>query len=305
MPNQCDVLITGGYFCDMIFTGLNQMPCIGTDVFCNEFDMVPGGCYYSALALHRLGLNTAWLCDIGNDIFSKYILDQAKQQNLNVSNFRHYDEPRRFIASSLSFQEDRSIVSFCDKPYRMPSEKEIINLQPRLVLLPGVDCCLHINDYQTAKKQFGSIIVMDCQHTQLTMSDDGVVDALKCVDVFIPNEKEATEFTGETDVFRALDRLSEIIPAVIIKRGSKGAIARQGNELIEVPAIKVEVKDTTGAGDNFNAGAIYAILNNLELELVLRFGNIVGGLSVTTTGAPSLRSVDEITIVAKGYPSYC
>lgn len=123
--------------------------------------------------------------------------------------------------------------------------------------------------------------------------------------MFIPNEKEATEFTGETDVFRALDRLSEIIPAVIIKRGPKGAIARQGNELIEVPAIKVEVKDTTGAGDNFNAGAIYAILNNLELEMVLRFGNIIGGLSVTTTGAPSIRSVDEITIVAKEYPAYC
>jgi sugar/nucleoside kinase (ribokinase family) len=148
-------------------------------------------------------------------------------------------------------------------------------------------------------------LFMDCQHTKLTLDSPGVKEALQGVDIFAPNEGEALAFTGESDVFRALDSLAEIVPAVVIKRGGKGAIARRERDTWQVPAIRVEVKDTTGAGDSFNAGFLYAYLKNLSMEECLRYGNITGGLSVMNTGPMQCLDINSVHEMAKNYQNYC
>jgi len=93
------------------------------------------------------------------------------------------------------------------------------------------------------------------------------------------------QLTGAATVEQALARLAELTPLVIVKRGAEGAIAGLDGGVVQVPAIPVEVVDTTGAGDCFNAGFLYGYLRGASLETCLRAGNICGGLSTRPSEA--------------------
>ena len=88
MASDHDVLLLGSYYCDLIFNGLPELPRLGLDLFGTEFDIVAGGCYRTSTALKRLGLRAAWLCDFGDDLFSRVVLDMAERDGLDTSLFR-------------------------------------------------------------------------------------------------------------------------------------------------------------------------------------------------------------------------
>ena len=60
MPD-CDVLILADYFCDIVITGLPEPPRLGADLFGEGMDIVPGGAYILATAMHRLGVRARWM----------------------------------------------------------------------------------------------------------------------------------------------------------------------------------------------------------------------------------------------------
>ena len=299
-----DVVVTGSYFCDMIYTGLPEVPRLGADIFSTHFDMVPGGTYYIVKILHKLGLKAGWICDFGNDFFSEFILSNARKDGLDTSLSRFVAEPRRVVASSFSFKQDRGFVSYEDQPFKQPTQAELEMFTTRAMLIPGISDWKIVPTIQQLNNRKDMLIYMDCQHSSETIHTPGLRDALSHVDIFAPNECEALQFTGEDNIQCALDILAEVVPLVLLKRGSKGALIRQGRELIEVPAIKVEVKDTTGAGDSFNAGFVYAYLHQMELVDCLRFGNIIGGLSVTATGPLKCPDMDQIDRMIKNYQDF-
>lgn len=304
-PRQSyDIIVAGSYFCDMVFTGLPEMPRTGADIFASHFDMVPGGTFYIVLILHRLGLNVGWMTDFGNDLFSQFVLNEATKAGIPTELSHRFDEPRRFVAASFSFQHDRGFVSYEDAPVRKRSYEELSQLDFRCFLSPGIDDWKSVELFDRLPNRRTFTLFMDCQHTDLKLDTPGMVEALSRVDIFAPNECEALAFTGEKDVFHALDRLAEVVPMVMIKRGGKGVIARQGKSKWEVPSIRVQVKDTTGAGDSFNAGFLYAHLKGFSMEECLRYGNITGGLSVTNAGPMQCVDIEQVHEMARNYGKY-
>jgi sugar/nucleoside kinase (ribokinase family) len=81
---------------------------------------------------------------------------------------------------------------------------------------------------------------------------------------------------------------------VVIKLGQQGAIAQVNGELVHVPALKVNVLDTTGAGDIFNTGFMYGYLRGETLERCLMYGNICGGLSTTGYGVSNVPTAEQV-----------
>jgi sugar/nucleoside kinase (ribokinase family) len=131
----------------------------------------------------------------------------------------------------------------------------------------------------------GMRIFMDGQVARGTsISDPDVKAAIGSVNVFAPNRKEALQLTGETDVDSALRRLSGLAQTVIIKLGPDGAVAVREGTVVHVPGIPTAVVDTTGAGDNFDCGFLYGLLNEYPLEDCLRCGNFCGSRSTTAHG---------------------
>ena len=132
-PGSYDVLLLGSYFCDLIFTGLPGVPRLGADLFGTEFDMVPGASYRTALACRRLGLRAGWLCDFGTDFFSRFVLDMAAQDGLDMSLFRHHPVPVRRVSAAFSFVHDRGFES----GYSVAIQLQSIRLQMRHVAEPN------------------------------------------------------------------------------------------------------------------------------------------------------------------------
>jgi sugar/nucleoside kinase (ribokinase family) len=104
--------------------------------------------------------------------------------------------------------------------------------------------------------------------------------ALGATDVFLPNAAEACRIAGEDEPAQALAALARRIGTVVVKLGAEGAIARRGDEAVQVSAPSVHAVDATGAGDSFTAG----FLHGGSLEEALRLGVACGALSTRSLG---------------------
>ena len=103
----CDVLVVGEYFCDMIFSGLSDVPQPGAEFFAEGLSVRPGGCYTSALALTRLGIASAWAADFGTDIFSRIVLSEAEQDGIDARAFHRLDVPAQRVSAAFSHRGER------------------------------------------------------------------------------------------------------------------------------------------------------------------------------------------------------
>jgi sugar/nucleoside kinase (ribokinase family) len=118
------------------------------------------------------------------------------------------------------------------------------------------------------------------------MNNPYLAPALAQADDFLPNEDETSALAQDAETLRRFVR-----GTLIVKRGARGASA-YANPVMDIPAIPVQVVDTTGAGDAFNAGYIYARrIRGEPLAAALRFAVVCGAQAVTqiggATNAPS------------------
>lgn len=286
-PSPCDILVLSEYFCDLIFTGLPEPPRLGADLFSQALEIAPGGAYILTTALHRLGVRARWMARFGNDLFSQFVLQEARKEGLDQTLFKIYDQPLRSVSASFSFVQDRGFISYWDTFPECHPEAVIAEQRPRWVVnAPFGDyeeSCSLIDLIHT----HGGRVYVDCQYTTLTLDVPGLADILRKVDVFAPNQSEACQLTGEDDPAKAAARLAAYCPLAVVKAGGQGAYAQCGEQRWHAPALPVEVVDTTGAGDSFNAGFLAGMLQGLPVETCLRYGNICGGLSVTQRGGAS------------------
>lgn len=292
-----DVLLLGDYCCDMIFTGLSELPNLGVDVHGTGFDMAPGGAYITVHALHRLGLHTGWVTDFGNDSFSQFVLDAAHEVGVNTALCRIHDQSYRIISVVFSLPEDRGFITYYDPLTPLPPADDLIEQhRPRVLLLTDFRLGKDNPDLIAAARQNGTTVYLDSQFTTATLDSPGVRETLVTVDIFAPNASEALQLTGQASVEDALACLAEFTPTVIIKNGGEGALMQIGSQVFSASAIvAVDVVDTTGAGDCFNAGFIFARLQGESPEMCLLYGNISGGLSTTVrggiAGAPTAQQI--------------
>jgi sugar/nucleoside kinase (ribokinase family) len=281
-----DVFVAGDYCLDLIFTGLAGFPRLGREVVGTGFEMTPGGCYNSVLALHRLGLHVVWAVDFGSDDFSRFIYDRARSDALDESLFVHHPGPLRRVTVVLSYPQDRAFVAFYDPGPRLPAAgRRLTQVNARLGLIPGFYSGPLLTAGARLLHRRGMQIFMDGNTNQaVDLSRRQVRAALRSVDLFLANELEACSMTGADRVEAALRALGSVSPRVVIKAGARGAYALDGDEILHAPAIDVEALETTGAGDCFNAGFIRAWLDGRPMRECLRWGNIVGGLSTLGVG---------------------
>jgi len=297
MSQRLDVLLTGCYTLDIIFTGLPDMPRLGSEVFASGFDILPGGAFNTAYALNQLGIRTGWVCDFGNDFASRFVLQATAEAGIDHGFFRIHESSRRFVTVALSFPHDRAFVSFVEGYEKILPIDDITRSRPRWLMLPHLYYGPQAMEGFAAARRGESRLFMDCQSVDVTLRTPGVAEALGAVDAFAPNETEALALTGADTVENALDQLADIAPLVVIKRGPQGAIAKEGRKTVKDPAFVVEVVDTTAAGDCFNAGFLYGALKGMPLAWCIHSGNACGALATTRRGCFGAPTPDQLAEV--------
>lgn len=109
---------------------------------------------------------------------------------------------------------------------------------------------------------------------------------LPLMDYLLPNEEEALYVADTDDLDSALDKLLEMSPCVIIKRGPHGACAKQrGGDRIDVASTSTVVADTTGAGDSFAGGFIAAKISGSDVRASVVAGVTLAATCVANIGA--------------------
>jgi sugar/nucleoside kinase (ribokinase family) len=133
---------------------------------------------------------------------------------------------------------------------------------------------------------------------------DTVMAAVEHADVVVGGgADEIGMLAGQSDPVQAARSLTHDERLVIARLGPGGAIACSTKGEVVVPGFVVEVMDTVGAGDAFNAGFIAARLRGLSVPEALRWGNAVAAFTITQPGARSTPTIDELEAFLRTAPS--
>ncbi|MBM3120943.1 MAG: ribokinase, partial [Chloroflexi bacterium] len=206
----------------------------------------------------------------------------------------------RFVTVSASLPRDRSFLAYYDPAPALPAgARALATTRARTLYIPGLYAGPLLEAALLMVRARRMQVVMDGNsYGSARLSTPRVRRAVSAVDILMPNADEACRLTGEVDLLRALRRLAEHTPCVVVKDGAGGAYAFEAGKLAYAPALPVTPVDTTGAGDAFDAGFLAARLEGRPLAECLQWGNIVGGLSTLAAGGTG-RTITRADIDAR------
>jgi len=300
-----DVLLTGNYYCDLIFTGMSELPTLGSEIYAKGMELVPGGgAINTMIGLRNLGVTTGWVGVFGTDFASRLISEWLTEQGIDLSLVLQRNEPFRRITVAMSYPQDRAFLTYNDpRVDTIPQLQAAVDrVSPRLIHFPGLSLDARLPTLFADWRARGIQIAMDCQHRPHTINSPLVRETLSQIDIFLPNASEALRLTERTTLEEAACTLRDLVPRLVVKDGANGAWLWDNVGKYHVPAIPITPLDTTGAGDAFNAGYLAAHLAGCDGIGCLRQGNVCGGLSTLGYGgALSAPHRDAVTAALAQY----
>ncbi|MBI3287054.1 MAG: sugar kinase [Chloroflexi bacterium] len=286
-----DILVLGEINVDLVLQAGDITPVFGQEKFVERAILTLGSSsMIFACATTRLGLRTALVGVAGDDEFGQFILRALQERGVDTSLISLDPSLKTGVTVSLSTPRDRAMLTFpgCIPALAADQVNPQIFSHARHVhvgsyflqqgLQPG------LFDLLRAAKREGCSTSLDPGWDPWARWNGGLRQVLQQVDIFLPNREEAAALTGESVPTLALEQLTRWSPVVVVKGGAQGAWARRGDEWASVPALPIPVLDVTGAGDAFDAGFIFGLLQGWNLKAALRAGCICGSLSTRAVG---------------------
>ena len=296
------ILVVGELNVDLILTGLTGFPSLGREVLASGMRMVMGSSSaICAAGLARLGARVAFLGKVGVDYYGDFIVEELRRLGVDTRHLIRDPVVRTGATISLAHGGDRALITYlgCISHLRLEEIDTSILRRYRH---------LHVGSYFLQRglqvglpelfrraHQMGLTTSLDTGYDpEEEWGGEGLLALLERVDIFLPNEVEACAIARTDDVEAALRELADRAGLVVVKRGAEGAISWKDGRVVRSPAFPVEVVDTTGAGDSFDAGFLYAhVVRGMPLEEALRFANGCGALSTTGVGGTAAQPTLE------------
>jgi sugar/nucleoside kinase (ribokinase family) len=238
----------------------------------------------------RLGLRVAFVGKVGDDIFGRFMRERMAERGVDTSGVVVDPAIPTGLSVILSRGDDRAILThpgsiaalrYTEIDHRLLARARHLHMGSYFMLdtlRPEVPKLF------AAARDQGLTISLDTNYDPSERWDGGLRDALRYVDVFMPNQTEMLAIAGVADLDTALEKIARQVPLVGVKLGAQGATARQGDQIARAAALPVAVADTTGAGDSFDAGFVYGYLNGWDLQRTLRLACACGSLSTRAAG---------------------
>lgn len=281
------------------------------------FQQCPGGAPANFIVgLARLGINTAFIGKVSNDPFGQFLINTLNEEGVQTTNvlkavrgektalaFVFHDEnnERDFLfyrensADQNLFEDEINKDLFKNIKYLHFGSVSLTEEPLRSATFAAIDLCKE----NGGKISFDPNIRLDLW--EFNELDFNVIKrALEKTDIFLPSSDELQYFSENRKITEQ-QLIDELIAdfnleIVVVKKGKDGCLIKQKNGFFaKIPSFEVPVKDTTGAGDGFNAGFLFGLLNGNTIEEAGIIGNAVGAFVIQRDGAmTALPTFDEL-----------
>jgi sugar/nucleoside kinase (ribokinase family) len=255
---------------------------------------LPGGQVATTMAAcAAMGLNAGYVGTLGSDEGAAQVRAALTERGVDLRHAIERDAPNRYAVILVDAVHGERVVLWDRDPRLAVSAGEVRSewiADARLVHVDAVDEDASIA-LALAARAAG---ITGTSDIEAVTPQTGALLAAVTVPIFA--ESVPAALTGDTDPERALRTLRNRHDGLlVVTRGRHGSMLLAGDELHRAAAPPVDVVDTTGAGDVFRAGLIYALLAGMPPGEMLRFANAAAAISCTRPGAmTSVPSLDEV-----------
>jgi sugar/nucleoside kinase (ribokinase family) len=289
-----DVLVVGDANPDLVLRG-DVRPRFGqVEQLLTGADLVLGGSgSITAAGCARLGLRTAMLAAVGDDVFGRVVREALDERGVTLLAAEAHDAPTGLsVILTPEGGEGRAILTLPGTiPLLRPTDiTDDLLRQTRHV---------HVSSLYLQPALAGGLagVFERARALGVTTSLDtnwdpsgkwsSIAEILARTDVFLPNAAELLAITGAPTPEAAAKGLGT---TVVMKDGARGARAWWDGGECTAPGRAVEVVDTIGAGDSFNAGFLAARLGGRTIEEAVRWAAVAGSLSTRAAGGTAAQA---------------
>lgn len=288
-----DVLGLGIIPLDLLFS-VPRFPKAGEKIDASSLIVQGGGPVPNTMVgLSRLGVRTAVIAAVGDDIFGKMSIEELNRERVDARFVVVKKQPSAVAAGLIENGSGRRTIALCRKIEVRPSDLRLLTYPvPRIVHLDGRDLRACIRLAKWARK-IGALVSFDIGSIR-----NDVSAIFPLVDHLVVADAYALPFTDSKQAKDAISKLAMICPGeIVVTEGLAGSTGLDRDGFYRQKAYKVRVVDTTGAGDAFHAGYLYGLLRGWPMPERLKLGAVVAALKCTKpgarTGAPTICEVER------------
>lgn len=293
MPDKPNILVVGSLNMDMVVR-TPRLPEPGETVLGRDFTTTPGGKGANqAVAVARLGGRCSLIGRLGDDAFGQTILEGLQDEQMDCSGVAMTsDAPTGIAMIQVDASGENSIVVAGGANRLVNADDDIF---PNVELFQAADVVLLqlelplsvVHAAIDQAKRHGCMVILDPAPAPAHLPDE-----LCKVDVMSPNIVEAERITGKKV---GEERIDKNVATDLIARGAKAVVAKLGHrgslvvtadgKFRRVAPYKVDVVNTTGAGDAFTGALAVALGRGEKLPAAAKFANAAGAIACSRHGA--------------------
>jgi ribokinase len=263
----------------------------------------PGGsATNTAVAVSKLGLKSGLIGKVGFDEYGWSVVQSLRKQDVNLDHVLvDFQNPTGVSLITVNKEGIPQFVQMigASEPVSPTEINSDYIKNARHLHMTGLNLEALVEASQTAKNS-GLTVSFDPGRKKSELGYKTLLPALKNVDILFTNRKEARALLGvnaDETIELVMEKLRSKVgkeKTYIVKGGGKDVLVYSPTEQFSVPTFKVQVKDTIGAGDAFNAGFLTAFLKGKTLREAVIYGVGCSAIKCTREGAQSSPSKVEL-----------
>ena len=291
-PKAPDVSVVGEINPDLIFYGLPRDLPEERETLASGFQMTLGSS--SAIFAHNLALlgsRVGLTSRIGPDALGEMCCRMLQEAGVDVGHVVHSSSGTSTgVTLILPLVDTRRILTYPGTMYDFGIEDIDIEYLATARHFHLSSLFLHrklspdIPGLFSEMKRRGLTTSLDTNDDPADEWGGVLHEVLSFADLLLCTETELLKIAGMDDLEAAAQKMATRVPLLVVKRGMRGASAYIDGRRIDSPARSVDVTDSVGAGDTFDAGFVHQWIRQAPIDTCLKFGNVAAALSVTRSG---------------------